>query len=54
VILTRFFCYEFKIWKFIHGVFLRFLYYLFTKVIFEGSCFELEKSVLEVKHTCTF
>jgi hypothetical protein len=34
--------------------FLRFLYYLFIEVIFEGSCFELEKSVFEVKHTCTF
>jgi hypothetical protein len=43
VISTRFFCYEFKIWKFIYGVFLRFLYYLFIEVIFEGSCFELGK-----------
>jgi hypothetical protein len=34
--------------------FLRFLYYLFIESIFEGSCFELEKLVFEVKHTCTF
>jgi hypothetical protein len=40
--------------KFIYGVFFRFLYYLFIEVIFEGSCFELEKLVFEVKHTCTF
>jgi hypothetical protein len=39
---------------FIYGVFKRFLYYLLIEVIFEGSCFELEKSVFEVKHTCTF
>ena len=30
------------------------LYYLFIEVIFEGSSFELEKSIFEVKHTCTF
>jgi hypothetical protein len=34
--------------------FLRFLYYLFIEVIFEGSCFELEKSFFEEKHTYTF
>jgi hypothetical protein len=34
--------------------FLRLLYYLFTEVIFEGPCFELKKSIFEVKHTCTF
>jgi hypothetical protein len=34
--------------------FWRFLYYLFTKVIFEESYFELEKSVFEMNHTCTF
>jgi hypothetical protein len=33
---------------------IRFLYYLFVEVIFEASCFELEKSIFEVKHTCTF
>jgi hypothetical protein len=54
VISTRFVCYEFKIWKIIYGVFQRFLYYLFIKVIFEGSCFELEKLVFEVKRTGTF
>jgi hypothetical protein len=35
-------------------IFLRFLYYLFIEVIFEESCFELEKSNFEVKHTCAF
>jgi hypothetical protein len=34
VILTRFFCDKFKIWKFIYGDFYRFLYYLFIEVIF--------------------
>jgi hypothetical protein len=38
-------------WEFIYGIFLIFLYYVFTKVIFEGSCFELGKLVFEVKHT---
>jgi hypothetical protein len=33
---------------------LKFLYYLFILVNFEGSCFELEKLVFEVKHTSTF
>jgi hypothetical protein len=51
VILIRFFYYEFKIWKVIYGVFKRFLYYLFIEVIYEGSCFELEMSIFEVKHT---
>jgi hypothetical protein len=54
VIQTRFFCHEFKIGKFVYGVFLRFLYYLFIEIIFERSCFEPEKSIFEVKHTCTF
>ena len=31
-----------------------FLYYLIIEVIFEGSYFELEKSVFEVKYTCSF
>jgi hypothetical protein len=35
-------------------IFNDFLYYLFIEIIFEGSFFELEKSVFEVKHTCTF
>jgi hypothetical protein len=30
------------------------LYFLLIKVIFQGSYFEPEKSVFEVKHTCTF
>jgi hypothetical protein len=34
--------------------FLKILFHLFIEVIFEGSCFELEKSNFEVKHTCTF
>jgi hypothetical protein len=50
VIFTKKNCYEFKIWKFIYGVFLRLLYHLFVEVIFEGSCFELEKLVFEMKH----
>jgi hypothetical protein len=31
-----------------------FFYCLFIEVIFKGSCFELEKSIFEVKHTYTF
>jgi hypothetical protein len=34
--------------------FIDFLYYLLIEVIFEGSSFELEKLVFEVKYTCTF
>jgi hypothetical protein len=34
--------------------FLKVLYYLFIEVIVELSCFGLEKSIFEVKHTCTF
>jgi hypothetical protein len=50
VISTRFYvCYEFKIWKLIYGVFERLLYYLFIEVIFEESCFELEKSIFGKK-----
>jgi hypothetical protein len=30
---------------------LRFIYYLFIEVIFEGSCFELQKSFFDLKHT---
>jgi hypothetical protein len=37
-----------------YNILLRFLYYLFIEVIFEGSCFELEKSIFEMKHTCAF
>jgi hypothetical protein len=43
-----------KYGKKICGVFKKKLYCLFIEVIFEGSCFELEKSVLVVKHNCTF
>jgi hypothetical protein len=50
----KLFCYEFKIRKLIDGIFLRFLYYLFIKVIFEGLCFKPENAVFEMKHTCTF
>jgi hypothetical protein len=28
--------------------------HLFIEVIFEESCFELEKLVIEMKHTCTY
>jgi hypothetical protein len=35
-------------------VFFKDFYCLFIEVIFEGSCFEQEKSISEVKHTCTF
>jgi hypothetical protein len=37
-----------------YGNFKRLLYYLFIEIIFEESCFELEKLVFEMKHTCTF
>jgi hypothetical protein len=30
--------------------FYRFLYCFFIEVIFEGSCFELGKSIFEMKH----
>jgi hypothetical protein len=42
-----------KYGKINYGILKIFLYYLFIEVIFEGSCFELEKSIFEVKHTCT-
>ena len=51
---NKIFCYEFKLWKCILGVLKRLLYFLFIEVIFEGSCFELDKSVFDVKHTYTF
>jgi hypothetical protein len=34
-------------------LFFKILYCLFIEVISEGSCFELEKLVFEMKHTCT-
>jgi hypothetical protein len=47
------FCYEFKIWNCIFGVF-KYFYITYSLKSFEGSCFELKKSIFEMKHTCSF